>query len=59
MGRKSRFLNHLLMTVLHQRQLGLCLAIFGFILAAFAGLWLGRGMLLRALKRTCPTMLSN
>jgi sensor c-di-GMP phosphodiesterase-like protein len=44
------FLNHLLMTVLHQRRLGLCLAIFGFILGAFAGLWLGRGMVLRTAK---------
>src|ERR1700688_3873937 len=38
------------MTVLHQRRLGLCLAIFGFILGAFAGLWLGRGMVLRTAK---------
>jgi sensor c-di-GMP phosphodiesterase-like protein len=38
------------MTVLHQRRLGLCLAIFGFILGAFAGLCLGRGMLLRTAK---------
>jgi sensor c-di-GMP phosphodiesterase-like protein len=38
------------MTVLHQRWLGLCLAIFGSILGAFAGLWLGRGMLLRTVK---------
>jgi sensor c-di-GMP phosphodiesterase-like protein len=38
------------MTVPHQRRLGLCLAIFGFILGASAGLWLGRGMLLRAAK---------
>ncbi|HXP10233.1 MAG TPA: CSS-motif domain-containing protein, partial [Acidobacteriaceae bacterium] len=35
------------MTILHQRRLGLCLAIFGFILGAFAGFWLGRRMLLR------------
>src|SRR6202044_3928506 len=49
-GRKSHFLNHLLMTVPHQKQLGLCLAIFGFILGAFAGLWLGRSMLLRTAK---------
>ena len=38
------------MTVLHQRRLGLCLAILGFILGAFAGLCLGRGMLLRTAK---------
>jgi sensor c-di-GMP phosphodiesterase-like protein len=49
-GRKSRFLNYLLMTVLHQRRLGWCLAIFGLILGAFAGFWLGRGMLLRTAK---------
>jgi hypothetical protein len=35
------------MTVLHQRRLGLCLAILGFSLGAFAGFWLGRRMLLR------------
>jgi sensor c-di-GMP phosphodiesterase-like protein len=38
------------MTVPHQRRLGLCLAIFGFILGAFAGLCLGRSMLLRTAK---------
>jgi hypothetical protein len=42
----GRFLNYLLMKVLRQRRLGWCLAIFGFILGAFAGSWLGRGMLL-------------
>ena len=38
------------MTVIHQRRLGLCLAIFGLILGALAGFWLGRGMLLRTAK---------
>jgi sensor c-di-GMP phosphodiesterase-like protein len=38
------------MTVFHQKRLGLSLAIFGFILGAFAGLWLGRSMLLRTAK---------
>jgi sensor c-di-GMP phosphodiesterase-like protein len=38
------------MTVLHQKRLGLGLAIFGFILGAFAGHWLGRSMLLRTAK---------
>lgn len=41
---------HPLMTVLHQKRLGLSLAIFGFILGGFAGLWLGRSMLLRTTK---------
>ena len=38
------------MTVLQQKRLGLCLAIFGIILGSFAGLWLGRGVLLRTAK---------
>jgi sensor c-di-GMP phosphodiesterase-like protein len=38
------------MTALHQKRLGLCLAIFGFILGGFAGFWLGRGVLLRAAR---------
>jgi sensor c-di-GMP phosphodiesterase-like protein len=38
------------MTILHQRRLGSCLAIFGFIVGAYAGLCLGRGMLLRTAK---------
>jgi sensor c-di-GMP phosphodiesterase-like protein len=38
------------MTIHHHRRLGLCLTILGFILGAFAGLWLGRAMLLRTAK---------
>jgi sensor c-di-GMP phosphodiesterase-like protein len=38
------------MTIPYQRRLGLCLAIFGFILGAFAGFWLGHRMLLRTAK---------
>jgi sensor c-di-GMP phosphodiesterase-like protein len=40
--------HHLLMTILHQRRLGVCLALLGFILGAAAGFWFGRGMLLKA-----------
>ena len=49
-GRRPRFIDHLLTTVLRQRRVGLCVATLGLILGAFAGLWLGRGMLLRAAK---------
>ena len=40
-GRKSRFLNQLLMAVPHLRRPGLGLAILGFTLGAVAGSWLG------------------
>ena len=56
---KFGFLNHVLMTVIHQRRLGLCLAIFGLILGALAGFWLGRGMLLRTAKAASPITLNN